>query len=67
MRHRYREEENINSIFDMQTLRQQIIAHLSRDEHSARDLSVALRIREKRSMTISPISSAPLLLRRRDS
>jgi transcriptional regulator len=31
----------------MQTVRQQIIAHLSRDEHSARDLSVAVRIREK--------------------
>jgi len=31
----------------MQTIRQQIIAQLSCDEHSARDLSVALRIREK--------------------
>jgi transcriptional regulator len=31
----------------MQTVRQQIIAHLSRDEHTARDLSVTLRIREK--------------------
>jgi transcriptional regulator len=31
----------------MQTIRQQIIVELSLDEHNARELSVALRIREK--------------------
>jgi predicted Zn-ribbon and HTH transcriptional regulator len=31
----------------MQTIRQQIIAYLSLNEHTTRDLSVALRIREK--------------------
>jgi predicted Zn-ribbon and HTH transcriptional regulator len=31
----------------MQTIRQQIITHLALKEHTARDLSLALRIREK--------------------